>query len=351
MTEYRKAFALSHSLRAFALAAAVAVSAPAIAQDTQTVTIATPGAALHFYPFYVAESEGLFEKEGIRIDWVDVGAGSRQIAAVAGGSADFAVVGMQPAMTARQNGADLVSVASLFNGYAIQLVLSNAAIEKTGISPEMPIDEKVEKLQAVSVGVTGIGSTTDVLLRSWLKQRGKDVEQRLTIQPLGSPPAMFAAFEQGAVDGFMLGSPFPQQAEAAGLGKIVIDPLTESIPELEGVPYTAIITRGALTKEKPELVQRMVNALTKAMLAQAADPDGVGARLKSYFPDTDQALFDGFEPTFRGKSATTPVTSREGYQKLLDWVAIASPEPVTVTYDEFVDDSFAEKAAAELLKQ
>jgi NitT/TauT family transport system substrate-binding protein len=350
MTENRKAFALRLPLRALALAAAVAMAAPAVAQDKQTVTIATPGAALHFYPFYVAEAEGLFEKEGIKIDWVDVGSGSRQIAAVAGGSADFAVVGMQPAITARQNGADLVSVASLFNGYAIQLVLSNAALEKTGITPDMSIDQKVEKLQGVAVGVTGIGSTTDVLLRSWLKQRGQDPEQRLTIQPLGSPPAMFAAFEQGAVDGFMLGSPFPQQAEASGLGKITIDPLTESIPELEGVPYTAIITRSALTKEKPELVQRMVNALTKAMKAQAADPDGVGAKLKSYFPDTDPALFAAFEPSFRGKSATTPGTSKEGYQKLLDWVAITSPEPVTVTYEEFVDDSFAEKAAGDILK-
>ncbi len=350
MSENRITFALRSSARAFVVAAAVALSAPAVAQDKQTVTIATPGAALHFYPFYVAESEGLFEKEGIKIDWVDVGAGSRQIAAVAGGSADFAVVGMQPAITARQNGADLVAVGALFNGYAIQLVLSNAAMEKTGISPDMPIDEKVEKLQGVSVGVTGIGSTTDVLLRSWLKQRGQDPEQRLTIQPLGSPPAMFAAFEQGAVDGFMLGSPFPQQAEAAGLGKIVIDPLTEEIAELDGVPYTAIITRGALTKEKPELVQRMVTALTKAMKAQAENPDAVGAKLKSYFPDTDPALYASFEPDFRGKSATTPVISAEAYQKLLDWIAITAAEPVTVTYDAFVDDSFAEKAAAEVLK-
>ncbi|MEX0409519.1 ABC transporter substrate-binding protein [Aquibium sp. LZ166] len=350
MTDNRFASALRVPLRALAVAAGLALAAPAAAQDTQTVTIATPGAALHFYPFYVAEAEGLFEKEGIAIDWVDVGSGSRQIAAVAGGSADFAVVGMQAAITARQNGADLVSVGALFNGYPIQLVLSNAALEKTGITPDMSVDDKVERLKDISVGVTGIGSTTDVLLRSWLVQRGKNPEQALTIQPLGSPPAMFAAFEQGAVDGFMLGAPFPQQAEAAGLGKVVIDPLTDDIPELAGVPYTAIITRGALTKEKPELAQRMVNALTKAMKAQAADADAVGAKLKSYFPETDAALFSAFEPKFRGKSATTPVISKEGYQKLLDWVAITSPEPVTVTYEDFVDDSFAEKAAGEILK-
>ncbi len=350
MSDKRFTSAFRLSLGALAAAAFVALTAPAVAQDDQTVTIATPGAALHFYPFYVAESEGLFDKEGIKIDWVDVGSGSRQIAAVAGGSADFAVVGMQAAITAHQNGADLVAVADLFNGYPIQLVLSNAAIEKTGISPDMSIDDKVEKLKGLTIGVTGIGSTTDVLLRSWLMKRGKDPEQQLTIQPLGSPSAIYAAFEHGAIDGFMLGAPFPQQAEKSDLGKTVVDPLTDDIPELKGVPYTAIITRGALTKEKPELVQRVVTALTKAIKAEQENPDEVGAKLKSYFPDTDEAMFAKFEPAFRGKAATTPVISKEGYQKLMDWVSITASEPLTVPYDEFVDDSFAEKAAGEVLK-
>src|SRR3982750_280173 len=87
-------------------AAAIAMSSTLgswqAAAEEQTVTVATPGAALHFYPFYVAEAAGLFKKDGIAIEWVDVGAGSRQIAAVASRSADFAVVGMQPSISARE---------------------------------------------------------------------------------------------------------------------------------------------------------------------------------------------------------------------------------------------------------
>ncbi|MGX1305415.1 NitT/TauT family transport system substrate-binding protein [Amorphus suaedae] len=327
-----------------------AAMVPAEAKDDTTVTIATPGAALHFYPFYVAEQSGLFKDEGITIDWVDVGSGSRQIAAVAGGSADFAVVGMQAAITAHQNGADLVAVASLFNGYPIQLVLSNDAMKKTGITPDMTIDEKVDRLKGVSIAVTGIGSTTDVLLRSWLQARGKNPEAAITIQPLGSPPGIFAAFEQGAVDGFMLGAPFPQQAEAAGLGKTVVDPLKGGIPELEGVPYTALITRRAFVEEKPELTQKMVTAIAKAIARQAAHPDEVGASLKSYFPQTDDKIYAASEPDFRARSASTPVISEEGYNKLLEWVAITSPEPLTVDFGSFVDNTFADKAAAEVLK-
>lgn len=341
---------LKTAVRAAALAtmALAAAGSHALAQDK--VVVATPGAALHFYPFYVADAGGLFKKEGIEIDWVDVGAGSRQIAAVASRSADFAVVGMQPAISARENGADLVAVGKLFNAYPIQLVLSKAAMEKTGIKPGMSVDDVVKNLKGVTIAVTGIGSTTDVLLRSWLAKRGVSPDSAITIQPLASTAAMYAAMEQGAVDGVMLGAPWPQKAEAAGVGSAVVDPLKGGIPELEGVPYTAIITSSALVKEKPELVGKVVHALTEAMKLTAAEPEKVGAMLKSYFPDTEDSIYKAFEPGYRAQAAKTPVLSKAEYQKLLDWVAITSDKPVKVTFEEFVDNQFADKAAAEVLK-
>ncbi len=332
----------------FALAASYG-SSSAVA-DEQKITVATPGAALHFYPFYVAEAAGLFKKDGITIEWVDVGAGSRQIAAVASRSADFAVVGMQPAISARQNGADLVAVSGLFNAYPIQLVLSKAAMEKTGITAGMAIDDVVTRLKGVTIAVTGIGSTTDVLLRSWMVKRGVNPEEAITIQPLGNPAAMFAAFEQGAIDGVMLGAPWPEKAEADGVGSIVVDPLKGGIAELEGVPYTAIIASSGLVKEKPEVVGSVVHALTEAMKLTAAEPEKVGGMLKSYFPDTQDSIYQAFEPRYRMKSASTPVISQADYQKLLDWIAITSDKPVTVTFEQFVDNQFADKAAADVLK-
>lgn len=335
-------------------AAAIAMSSTLgswqAAAEEQTVTVATPGAALHFYPFYVAEAAGLFKKDGIAIEWVDVGAGSRQIAAVASRSADFAVVGMQPSISARENGADLVAVSGLFNAYPIQLVLSKAAMDKSGITAGMGIDEVVSRLKGVAIAVTGIGSTTDVLLRSWLVKRGVNPEEAITIQPLGNPAAMFAAFEQGAIDGIMLGAPWPERAEADGTGVIVVDPLKGGIPELDGVPYTAVIASSGLVKDKPEVVGSVVHALAEAMKLTAAEPEKVGAMLKSYFPDTDEAIYQAFETRYRVKASQTPVISKDEYQKLLDWIAITSDKPVTVSFEQFVDNQFADKAAADVLK-
>lgn len=339
---------LPAALRGVALGATMMFSA--FTAQAETLTIATPGVALHFYPFYVAEAAGYFKDEGIDIDWVDIGSGSKQIAAVAGGSAEYAVVGMQAAISARQNGADLVSIAALFNAYPIQLVLSNAALEKTGIDPSMDIDEKVEKLKGLNIAVTGIGSTTDVLLRSWLQARGVDPETAITIQPLGNPGAMYAAFEQGQVDGFMLGAPFTQRAELDGLGKNTIDPLDSDIAELENVPYTAIITNERTVASKPELLQNSINALTKAMKLIKDDPEKVQAMLKSYFPDTPNEVYMSFEPKFRANAATSPVMTKEAYDNLIKWIAITSDTPLTVPYEDFVVTTFADKANAQFLK-
>jgi NitT/TauT family transport system substrate-binding protein len=316
----------------------------------ETLTIASPGVALHFYPFYVAEKAGFFKEEGIELDWVDVGSGAKQIAAVAGGSASFAVVGMQSAISARQNGADLVSIAALFNAYPIQLVLSNAALEKSGIDPAMGIDDKVARLKGLNIAVTGIGSTTDVLLRSWLQARGKDPEAEITIQPLGNPGAMYAAFSQGQVDGFMLGAPFTQRAELEGLGKTAIDPQAGGIPELENVPYTAIITNERTAAAKPELMQKSVNALAKAMKLTREDPAKVQALIKEYFPDTPNDIYLAFEPKFRANAATTPVMTPQEYDNLIKWIGITSDAKIDVTYDAFVVTGFAQKAADQFLK-
>ena len=335
-------------LSGFILGAAMALGAVSV--QAETLTIASPGVALHFYPFYVAEAAGYFKAEGIDIDWVDVGSGSKQIAAVAGGSAEYAVVGMQAAISARENGADLVSIAALFNAYPIQLVLSNAALEKTGIDPSMGIDEKVDRLKGLNIAVTGIGSTTDVLLRSWLKVRGVDPEAAVTIQPLGNPGAMYAAFEQGQVDGFMLGPPFTQRAELDGLGKTAIEPLDGGIPELVNVPYTAIVTNERTVADKPELVQKSVNALAKAMKLTKDDPEKVQALLKSYFPDMPDDVYKSFEAKFRANAATSPVMTKQAYDNLIKWIAITSDTPPTVPYEGFVITTFAQKADDQILK-
>jgi NitT/TauT family transport system substrate-binding protein len=342
-------------LMALVLGVATVAGPEALAQEKsrprQKLTIATAGTALHWYPAYVADAAGLFAAEGLDVEWIDVGAGSKQVAAVAGGGAAMTAVGMQPAITATQHGGNLVAFAALFDKYPLQLVLTNEALKKAGITPAMAIDEKVKRLKDLTVAITGVGSSTDTILRSWLLARNLDPDKMLRIQPMGSPPAMMAAFEKKMIDGFVLSAPFPEIAEARGIGRTVIDPLTEDIPELKDVPYTGMITTWEMIKKNPDFIMAATRALTKAIRFGEERPKQAHELLKKFFPKVEPRLYDRFEPTYRAAAAKSPVITRDQFDRLISWMKITSDKPITVKYDDVIVVQFAEKAAAEILKR
>jgi NitT/TauT family transport system substrate-binding protein len=329
------------------LCLALAVSARAQAQK---IVITTPGSALHFFPAHVAAAAGLFAAEGLDVEWVDVGAGSKQVASVAGGSATMTMLGMQPAITAAEHGADLVAFAALFNKYPIQVVLHPQVMQRIGLTRNMPIDEKVKRLAGLTIGITGVTSSSDSVLRSLLLARGLDPDKALRIQPLGAPNAMLAALSKKAIDGAMLSAPQAQIAEAGGYGMTAIDPLTGEVPELNGVPYTAMITTRDTLKRQPDVILKATNALAKAMALEDKDPERVQQLLQSkIFPDIDPKLFASFEPTYRLAAAPNPVITPEDYARLLKWMNILDPKPITVRYEQMIDTEFAKRAAAATL--
>jgi NitT/TauT family transport system substrate-binding protein len=348
---------LRHPTFAFAVAvaAALAFTTAASAQSAKPmhkITIATPGPALHFFPAHVADVAGLFAAEGIDAEWLNVGSGTKQVAAVASGSAAMTVLGMQPAITAADKGADLVAFAALFNKYPIGLLLRPDVIERIGFDLKAPIDQKVKKLNGLTIGITGVGSSTDTVLRSFMLARGIDPDKTVRIQPLGDPNAMIAAMEKKLVDGVMLSAPQAQIVESKGAGKMAIDPLTGEVPELNGVPYTAMISSRAFMDKNPEVIMAATRALTKAMLLTKSDPQKVSQLLQQkLFPNIDAQLFQSFEPAYAAAAATTPVIAKADYDKLLQWMKLLDPTPVSITYDKMISTDAATKVAAELLKK
>ncbi len=314
------------------------------------ITMATSGDAMHWYPAYVARAAGLFAEEGVNIDWIDVGSGTKQVAALVSGASPFTPLGLQTAFGAAAQGADIVAVSALFDRFALQLVLNNAALEKSDIKPGMSTDEVVPRLKGMRIAITGVGSSTDALLRSLLQARGLNPDSSITIRPLGSPPAIQAAFEKGVIDGYILSAPFPELVEMRNQGRIVIDPLKGGVKELEDVPYSAMMTSRKVIQEQPEMVAAVVRALTRAMIYAKENPVETQKLVKTLFPKLDPAIFEKAEPNYRAAAATTPVITREQFDKMAAWMKLASKDAPSPKFEQVVDDRFAKAAAAELLK-
>jgi ABC-type nitrate/sulfonate/bicarbonate transport system substrate-binding protein len=119
----------------------------------------------------------------------------------------------------------------------------------------------VKGLKGKRVGVSGIGSGPDSLLREMLRQNGLDGNRDVTILSLGVMPTIYAGLQNGIVDGAMLSPPVTFKAEEAGFRELVSFP-KQDLVELQG----AILVRDVLLQADPNQVERFLRASYKGFL-------------------------------------------------------------------------------------
>ncbi|HUD61329.1 MAG TPA: ABC transporter substrate-binding protein [Acetobacteraceae bacterium] len=315
----------------------------------QKVTIALAGKALAFIIQYIAIGGGFYKEEGLDPDPVDVASGTRQAAAVMGGSAEITQVGFAHTMHAVGRGGDLVGICTAFDVYPIALVLSNAAINRLGITDSMSLDEKLKRLHGVKIGITSPGSSTDEFMRTIMLVRGLDPSRDVQLEPIGIGAPMVAAMAAGATDGFAFMSPFTDMAVSRGLGQDIADPMTGKVPEYKDVPYQVITTSRATLAEKRPLLLHVVRAMTKAMKFAHEHPEDARKIVRTFFQDTPEAEFNTAYNTYIKALPATPIISQAQVDSTVKMVNLTEKTPITVTYDQVVYPDLAREAAKELL--
>lgn len=319
------------------------------AQASNKVVLTMGGDGFQFVTQHLALRGGFFREEGLEAEMLDVGSGPRQVAALMNGSSAFSSLGMIHVIKANAEGAELVAVSTEFDVIDIQLVLSNAAIAKAGITPGMGTDETVRRLKGLRIAISSPGSTTDTYVRNLLRARKLDPDKELEIRPIGGGSNMLAALEQGAVDGFAWGAPQAQVAALRGLGKSVINPFDGGVPEVAGMPYLVIVTSRATFDRHPETIRKGVRAMARAIRFAATKPDEAKAALRQQFPTVDAAIFDAAWEQYRKGIPRSVTISREQFDTTQQWLALAGPKPA-VAYEKAVSTRYAAEADA-LIKQ
>lgn len=154
-------------------------------------------------PAWVAQDGGYFDKNGLAVDLQYVAGGTKVIGALLAGESQLSIQGGNEAMSAVSNGADLVLIAGLLPVYAFKLEAHQ------GIN-------SVEDLKGKKLGVSTIGGTADVALRTFLRKHNIDPDKDLSIVATGDSTTSQAALQSGAVDASLSVPPNSLKAEAAG---------------------------------------------------------------------------------------------------------------------------------------
>src|SRR5438309_5778529 len=192
-----------------ALLLVTALLAPGVAGTAgEPVTLAYSqlGLLAHL-PWQVALGQKYFEEQGLEPKGYNFESGAKSIAALIGGSADFAANALEHAIKAKVQGKDLVYVFSSTRLPGFGLVVASSQRGEI---------KSVADLRGKPVGVSGIGVASHVLLDYMLKRNGvdpKDVKV-IAVGLSTMPPAL----EGGKIVAGMAGEPFFSRLIAKGSG-------------------------------------------------------------------------------------------------------------------------------------
>ena len=321
---------------AAALSPAAFIPAPARAGGTP-LTICMGGYTFAFLPLLVAKAGGFLEAAGLDATLTNIGGGTNALAATLAGSVDVGGLVMSDIILASAKGQKLQAFAPLMSQYASDAVISVAAAKKAGITADMPLKERVSRVKGMVLAISGRGSGTDKLWRYLLSLGGIDPDKDVTLTVV-KLDQMYAALKSGQIDGFNTTAPANNRAVDDGIAVWLARPSQGTVPGLENFLYTVLGAKPELLASKPDVIGRLVGALTKGAELVHSDPARAGKLLQAeFFKQTDVELIASTVSDQRATVAVPPVLTERQFEQNRDFMLRFGDAVKQVTFSDAVD--------------
>ncbi len=254
---------------------------PAGAQAPRKVKMTIPVVAHSMTPVYIAQSKGFFADEKLELDITSTGGGGPDIRALIAGDVEFSFTTGDNVILAHQEGKKLMMVMSGLNKVFINWAMHKESAKTKGVTESMPLAEKIKALKGLTVGVTNPGALTAHLAAFVIRKAGYNPQQDVQIIPIGAGPTWLAALENRKVDVALTAPPVPETAVSRGFAIMFINNAKGEDPSIPEFLMENLVARPETVTKEPDMVRRMVRALTKAnQWALKSTPEQVADALK-----------------------------------------------------------------------
>jgi NitT/TauT family transport system substrate-binding protein len=259
-------------------------TASAAEPEVASVTVTQAVASLAFLPVYVADSQGFFEEEGLQVEQVVTQGGGPDLQALLAGDAEFNAGAGTYQINALREGQDVRNVFNYMNRSIVNVALSTKAAEEAGVTPESSLDEKIEALEGLTLGVTRPGSLTDATARFLVRQAGMDPDADVEIVGVGGGGPLLAALQQGQVDAIVISSPIAETAVAQGEAIMLINNAQGAVEAIDPFMMENIYVRPDFAEQNPNTVAAFVRAVSRATeWSASATPEEVADAVSEAF--------------------------------------------------------------------
>jgi NitT/TauT family transport system substrate-binding protein len=261
--------------RALLVAGAASVFMPrlAFAQGANAIRIGVPTRT--YWPTIVAETairQKLFDKEGINAQLTIYRSGAEGFEALAAGAADLILNSSSSVAAGLRKGVNARCVANGANGYYGWYLV---------VKTDSPITQ-VSQLAGKKVGITSAGSGSDICAR-WTIAEHKLEFTRVPLGGGGLVPNLLT----GNIDATVLYSPLTYRVIDEKVARSIID-YGAAIPAHSN---SAWIASDRIIKERPQVVQKALNAIYGGLAFLCADANRAAAvRLVAEIDEIPEAV-------------------------------------------------------------
>jgi NitT/TauT family transport system substrate-binding protein len=227
---------------AFVLALCMLPTLPASAQQPLTpLKVGVSDAVNTALPLWMAEAGGFFAANGLNVEIINTGGGSRGAQELQAGRLDIMRVGLSSVVQANRAGGDLRLIASMSN--VIRFTFFSGAGVKTAAD-----------LKGGVVGVSTFGSESDSTATLALDRLGL-TRTDITLKEYGGATQRLAALKAGEIKATAINEPVASLAREQGIN-VLVDLVAEQVPWL----FSGVVIRRSDIKERFGVIARFLKA-------------------------------------------------------------------------------------------
>jgi NitT/TauT family transport system substrate-binding protein len=290
-----------------------------------TVRVAACAITGGFIHLYAALENGLFEKYGMKVEFVSIRGSGVALAALAADEIQFLYCAADATIPGMASGIDAKLIAAPLLGLP-WVMLTRKDIKRP------------EDLKGKSIAVTRAGDLTFRLARALLKKFSL-TENDVKILTVGGTGQVepYNAMRSGFAEAALVTPPLDVRGRRDGFNLIY------RLNDL-GLPavYSSLHTNAKTLRERPQLVQKWVAALAESLQFVERNPDkgkaAVSKALKLNDADALQSAYDAYAKLLVNRRLSVPETSVAGVIE----VAREQGTNIRRKAGEMIDNRFAE---------
>jgi ABC-type nitrate/sulfonate/bicarbonate transport system substrate-binding protein len=281
---------------------------------------------LNSLPWVIAKQTRVFEKNGLDVDMVYVGASAVIVQSMLSGSANIAGFGGPAVITNVLRGGDIIQVAAMAPYFTQSLVVRSDIRD-------------LKSLQGKKIGITRFGSVTDFAIRTLLERHNiKDVN----VLQMGGFPEAVAGLARGAIDGAVLSPPHNFRMIKEGFRELAGPKDLRALGS--GFLTQGIVARKSFGATHRDIVVRLIKSTVEATKFAMSNEDFTKRAISKYLgitdPDLQRQSYQYIGETFVREPFVPESTMQSMVQRMVQVNMIDAKSAQSTPTSAYFDNSF-----------